>query len=178
MYQPLEPVMTCRHLETRALPQRYRWYAACSLGNAQARQEWVAEVGLPRLQQIRDVQRQLGLAIAPYSARLWDLKGRQLRAMRDGQDMEASTAELRQLADQMNAELDAFLGERRKAFDEIDMPIDAARQLIRIAIDRFIDTQFAAEISFEVPDDVLQRFPQAVRTFFRPAASEELSRKR
>jgi hypothetical protein len=48
------------------------------------------------------------------------------------------------------------------------MPVEAARQLIQVAIDRFIDTQFAAEISFEVPDDVLKRFPEPVRTFFRP----------
>jgi len=50
------------------------------------------------------------------------------------------------------------------------MPIDAARQLIIVAVDRFISTRFAAEISFDVPDDVLQRFPEPVRTFFRPAA--------
>jgi hypothetical protein len=175
MYQPLEPVLTCRHLETRSLPQRYRWYAACSLGNTEARRAWVDEVGVARLQRIRAVQRQLGLAIAPFSARLWELKGRQLRAMRDGQDSEPASAELRRLADQMTAELDAFLAENRQAFDDIDMPVDAARRLIRVAVDRFIETQFAVEISFEVPDDVLSRFPPAVRTFFRPAASEESS---
>jgi len=58
------------------------------------------------------------------------------------------------------------------AFTEVDMPIDAARQLIVLAIDRFISTQFAAEIGFDVPDDVLQRFPESVRSFFRPAVPE------
>jgi hypothetical protein len=52
------------------------------------------------------------------------------------------------------------------------MPIDAAGRLIAVAIDRFIDTTYAAEISFEVPDDVLQRFPEQVRTFFRPDVPE------
>jgi hypothetical protein len=37
LYQPLEPVLTCRHLETRAMTQRHRWYAACALGDPEAR---------------------------------------------------------------------------------------------------------------------------------------------
>ncbi len=68
----------------------------------------------------------------------------------------------------MAAELDQFLRDRATAFGDVGMPIDAARRLIQLAIDRFIDTRFAAEISFEVPDDVLRRFPEPVRTFFRP----------
>jgi hypothetical protein len=169
LYQPLEPVLTCRHLETRALPERHRWYAACDLGNAEARRAWARQVGVARLERIRGVQRELGAATAPYTARLWELKGQQLRALRDGRDAAPATTELRRLAGQMTAELDQFLRERSSAFTEIDMPIEAARQLIVVAIDRFISTQFAAEISFDVPDDVLQRFPEPVRTFFRPA---------
>jgi len=71
----------------------------------------------------------------------------------------------------MTAELDQFLRKRSTAFDDIDMPIDATRKLIQVAIDRFIDTKYASEISFEVPDDILQRFPAPVRAFFRPEAS-------
>ena len=169
LYQPLEPVLTCRHLETRALPQRYRWYAACSLGDAEARSAWVREVGVARLERIRAIQRELGAAIAPYTSPLWELKGQQLRAFRDGRDAEPATAELRRLAGQVTAGLDQFLQERSSAFADVEMPVDAARQLIVLAIERFIDTQFATEISFDVPDDVLQRFPEPVRTFFRPA---------
>jgi len=77
---------------------------------------------------------------------------------------------LRRLAGEMTAELDQFLHKRSAAFAEIDMPIDAARKLIQVAIDRFIDTQYASEISFEVPDEILKRFPESVRTFFRPEA--------
>jgi len=172
LYQPLEPVLTCRHLETRALPQRHRWYGACAVGNAEARRRWARDVGVARLQRIRAVQRELGVAIAPYNARLWELKGQQLRAIRDGRDTSEATGELRRLATQMTADLDAFLKENSRTFTDIDMPIDAARLLIQVAIDRFIETQFATEVSFEVPDDVLQRFPEPVRTFFRPAVPE------
>ncbi|TMD68104.1 MAG: hypothetical protein E6I84_02455 [Chloroflexi bacterium] len=172
LYQPLDPVLTCRHLETRSLPQRHRWYAACGLGDAEQRRRWAREVGVSRLQRIRAVQRQLSVAIAPYNARLWELKGQQLRAIHDGRDASQATAELRRLAGQMTADLDAFLKEKSATFTDIDMPIEAARVLIQVAIDRFIDTQFATEVSFEVPDDVLQRFPEPVRTFFRPSVPQ------
>ena len=52
------------------------------------------------------------------------------------------------------------------------MPVDAALRLINLAIERFIDTKFATEVSFEVPDDVLQGFPEPVRTFFQPASTQ------
>jgi hypothetical protein len=124
---------------------------------------WVA-----RLERIRSVQRELGAAIAPYTTRLWELKGQQLRAIRDGSDAGPATIELQRLAGKMTTELDQFLHKRNVAFAEIDMPIDAARKLIQVAMDRFIDTHYASEISFEVPDEILQRFPESVRTFFRP----------
>src|SRR6266568_763971 len=145
LYQPLEPVLTCRHLETRPMTQRHRWYGACALGTSEARSRWARQVGLARLERIRAMQRELGAAIASYTARLWVLKGQQLRAFRDGADAGPAA---------------------------VDMPIDAAGRLIQVAIDRFIDTKYAAEISFEVPDDILQRFPEPVRTFFRPAVPE------
>ena len=168
LYQPLEPVLTCRHLETRPMEQRHRWYAACALGNSDARSRWARQVGVTRLERIRAVQRELGAAIAPYTTRLWELKGQQLRAFRDGADAGPATTELRRLSGLMTDELDQFLRKRSEAFEGIDMPIDAARKLIQVAIDRFIDTKYASEISFEVPDNILQRFPEPVRAFFRP----------
>jgi hypothetical protein len=171
LYQPLEPVLTCRHLETRPMGQRHRWYEACALGDSDARSHWARQVGVARLERIRAVQRELGAAIASHTTRLWELKSQQLRAFRDGGDASPATIELRRLSDEMTAELDQFLRKRSTAFDDIDMPIDAARKLIQVAIDRFIDTKYAAEISFEVPDDILQRFPAPVRAFFRPEAS-------
>jgi hypothetical protein len=171
LYQPLEPVLTCRHLETRPMTQRHRWYGACALGNSDARSGWARQVGVSRLQRIRAVQRELSAAIASHSSRLWELKGQQLRAFRDGADAGPATIELRRLSARMTEELDRFLQKRSAAFANIDMPIDAASKLIQVAIDRFIDTKYASEISFEVPDDILQRFPEAVRTFFRPGGS-------
>jgi hypothetical protein len=173
MYQPLEPVLTCRHLQTQALAQqRHRWYASCALGDAESRRRWVAELGTVRLERIRSLQGRLGAAIAPYTPRLWNLKGQQLRAIHDGVDSGALTAELRGLAAEAAADLDRFLTLQASAFAEVDMPIEAARHLVHVAINRFIETQFASEISFEVPDDVLQQFPESVRSFFRPTTPQ------
>src|SRR5258708_8367074 len=70
LYQPLEPVLTCRHLETRSMEQRHPWYGACALGNPDARSRWARQVGVTRLERILAVQRELGAAIAPYTPRL------------------------------------------------------------------------------------------------------------
>jgi hypothetical protein len=168
MYQPLEPVLTCRHLETRALTERHRWYAACALGDAEARRRWVNDVGLGRLQRIRAVQRDLGAAIAPFITRLWKLKGQQLLALRDGKDTEPATRELRRLGSEMTGELSSFVKAHSQAFALIEMPADATMQLVRAAIDRFVDTRFETEVSLEVPDELLARFPEPVQSFFRP----------
>jgi hypothetical protein len=168
MYQPLEPVLTCRHLETRALAERHRWYPACALGDAEARRRWVRDLGTVRLDRIRNLQRGLGTVIQPFSGELWRLKGRQLRAFRDGRDTDGVTAELRQLTGQMRTETDAFISRNAEPFAEVGMPADAARHLMHIALERFVEMQFASEVSFEVPDEALQRFPEAVRIFFRP----------
>ncbi len=133
---------------------------------------WASEVGVARLERIRAIQRELGGAIAPYSGRLWELKGQQLLAFRDGRDADPATEALRHLAGQMTAHLQTFLSEHNTGFTDIDMPVDAALRLISVAVERFIDTKFATEVSFEVPDDVLQGFPEPVRTFFHPASAE------
>jgi hypothetical protein len=172
LFQPLEPVLTCRHLETRALNQPHRWYAACSLGNAESRRQWARQVGVGRLERIRAVQRELGTAIAPYNQRLWALKGQQLRAFNDGKDAEPVTAELRQLASQVSEELGVFLRTHEETFAEIDLPVEAALTIVQLAIGRFIETPLATEVSLEVPDDVLRRFPEPVRAFFRPGVPE------
>jgi hypothetical protein len=177
LYQPLEPVVTCRHLETRAMTQRHRWYAACTLGDAEARRSWVHQVGAERLARIRAVQRELGAAMAPYSTRLWKLKGQQLLAVRDGKDPEPATRELRRLGGQITEVVSSFVKGHREALAAIEMPPDATMQLVRAAVDRFVDTHFATEVTLEVPDDLLKRFPEPVQSFFRPPVPEPLDPK-
>src|SRR2546427_11171463 len=172
LYQPLEPVLTCRHLETRSMTQRHRWYGACALGNSDARSRWARQVGVTRLERIRAMQRELGAAIAPYTTRLWELKGQQLRAFRDSADAGPATVELRRLARKMTAELDQFLQKRSAAFAGVDMPIDAAGELIQGANERLFDTQEAGAKRLAVPRANPHRLSQTGRTLFPPAVPD------
>jgi hypothetical protein len=110
----------------------------------------------------------LGGAIAPFMTRLWELKGQQLLALRDGKDPEPAAGELRRLGTQVTEEVSSFVKGHTQALAAIEMPADATMQLVRAAVDRFVDTHFATEVSLEVPDDLLKRFPEPVQSFFRP----------
>src|SRR3989440_4108238 len=156
LYQPLEPVLTCRHLETRSMTQRHRWYGACALGSSDARSRWARQVGVARLERIRAMQRELGAAVAPYTTRLWELKGQQLRAFRDSVDAGPATVELRRLARKMTAELDQFLQKRSAAFAGVDMPIDAAGEVIPGADGRLFLNKDAGGNSIRGPHRNLQ----------------------
>jgi hypothetical protein len=99
---------------------------------------------------------------------LWELKGQQLLALRDAKDPEPATNELRRLGGQMTEELSSFVKGHSQALAAIDMPADATMQLVRAAVGRFVDTHFATEVTLEVPDDLLKRFPEPVQSFVRP----------
>ncbi len=66
----------------------------------------------------------------------------------------------------------AFAQSNQEAFLQVDLPVAAAKQLISAAIDDFLESRFAAEISLEVPDQVLEQFPPSARAFFRPTAGD------
>jgi hypothetical protein len=168
LYQPLQPVLTCRHLETRALRERHRWYGACALGDAEARRRWAADVGTRRLAKITQLQRQIGQAISGEMQRLWQLKGQQLQAYRNGTDTAALTRELRQLSDRAMGDLTSYLQSQTDLLDEVGMPLDAMIELTRLAFDRFIEGRHSSEVTLEVPDSVLEGLSEPVRAFFRP----------
>jgi hypothetical protein len=168
LYQPLQPVLTCRHLETRALRERHRWYGACALGDAEARRRWAADVGTTRLAKIRQLQRQIGQAISGEMQHLWQLKGQQLQAYRNGTDTAAVTRELGQLSDRAMGDLTSYLKSHTDLLIEVGMPLDAMIELTRLSFDRFIEGRHSAEVTLEVPDSVLAGLSDPVRAFFRP----------
>lgn len=168
LYQPLAPVLTCRHLETRALRERHRWYGACALGDAEARRRWASDVGSKRLAKISQLQRQMGTAVGADVQRLWQLKGQQLQANRSGSGTAALNSELRQLSERAMVDLTAFLKSHTELLAEVGMPLDAMIELTRLSFDRFIESRHSSEVSFEVPDSVLEGLSEPVRAFFRP----------
>jgi len=169
LYQPLQPVLTCRHLETRALRERHRWYGACALGDAEARRRWATQVGTARLAMISELQREMGRAVRADMSQLWQVKGQQLQAYRAGTDAGIWTRQLRSLSDSALAELVAFLKTQSALLAEVGVPLEAMIQLTRLAFDQFIETRYATEVSLDVPDNVLDGMSAPVRTFFRPS---------
>ena len=172
LHQPLEPVVTCRHLETRALRERHRWYGACALGDAQSRRNWATDVGVRRLAKIAQLQREMAKATNGDMQRLWQLKAQQLQAYRRGTETAAITAELRQLSGRALGNLDAFLKSRAQLLAEVGMPLESMIELTRLAFDRFIEGRQSSEVSLEVPDSVLDGLSAPVRAFFRPTRAE------
>ncbi len=175
LYQPLQPVLTCRHLEIRSMDARHRWYGACALGEMEARQRWAKEVGTSRLAKIRELQAEMGGAIRPEIARLWQVKGQQLQAFRGNADAGPSTRELRQLSDQAIKRLITFMESRAAAFADVGMPVAALVLLTRRSFERFIESRYSAEVSLDIPDSVLAGMSEPVRTFFRPAIQGDVS---
>ena len=169
LHQPLQPVVTCRHLETRSVRERNRWYGACRLGLAEARARWAALVGTARLAKISQLQRELSLAIQPEMESLWRLKGQQLQAYRANTDAVALTHELRRLSDRALGQLAAFLENHADLLAQVGMPLEAMVQLTKLSFERFIESRYSTEVSLEVPDSVLEGMSDPVRTFFRPS---------
>ncbi|MDQ6884596.1 MAG: hypothetical protein M3077_10245 [Candidatus Dormibacteraeota bacterium] len=176
LYQPLQPVLTCRHLEVRSMNARHRWYGACALGDAVARRDWAEEVGTSRLALIRDFQAEMGRAIRPEVVRLWQVKGQQLQAIKANADAGPLTRELRQLSDQATQHLVRFMESRTALLAEVGLPVDALVQLTKLAFDRFIESRYTAEVSLDVPDTVLKGMSEPVRAFFRPAVRGDAAR--
>ena len=170
-YQPLEPVMTCRHLVSRQLPgDGGRWYPACRLGEAQARLAWVEAVDPTRLAAIGRLRAEMAALNGPVIDELWRLKGQQLAARR----MNRSEAEVRrqmgEVCRQFLEQTRTFLESHAADLAEIDVTADAVLELLRLSIENLI-ARSTGEMRWEVPEQALRQFSRPVQLFFRPPVS-------
>ena len=169
-YRPLEPVWTCGNLDIRSYPgASHRFYARCRVGDEQARRDLVEWLTQNRMQVIRGLQREIVEVGAPYARRMWELKGRQLRAVEGSQERHEVTAELRGVGLQYLGVLEAFLEKRAARFREINVSCAASMELFSYLIDRLI-TQPNVSVP-EVPDSLLRRFPPEIRALINPEAA-------
>lgn len=167
-HQPVGVLASCRHLTTgrkRALPGGF--YAACSLGDAHARLSWVAAVGAERLTKIGKVRNEMAAMSDAVAERLWALKGKQLQASASKLDTSGIIQEMEAVARHFNAWLEQFLRDRKAELDDLQLPANACLELMRVAVRQLIEAP-GAEIVWQVPDDLLLRFPADTRIFFRP----------
>lgn len=168
-HRPLGSVMTCRHLESRLMPNtNYRWYGACVLGDAEARRRWSNAVGIDRLHDISALRQEVSALSMPYIQRLLDLKNAPV-----GDNPLAHARQMRGVVDDFMTKMTALLRERKAVLDQLHLPLDACIRLLGIAIDRFVQQGFA-ESGWEVPDEVLVLFPDDVRAYFQPRRATDL----
>jgi len=184
-HRPLGAVWTCRHLESRLMPNTdYRWYGACAIGDAEARRLWSKSVGPVRLHEISQLRQEVSALSGPYVQRLIELKSEQEQAAAEhggstpggnGQRARALSRQIDGVVDEFMTEMTRLLQARQAVLDELHLPLRACLQLVRIAIDRFVE-QGLAEPEWEVPDDVLSLFPDDIRSYFRPRRVVEAER--
>ncbi len=161
-HRPLGAVWTCRHLESRLMPNTdYRWYGACAIGDAAARRRWSAAIGVDRLYEISQLRQEVSAVSGPYIQRLIELKNAQQAEAGQG------SGQMQGVVDEFMTEMLRLLQARKTVLDELHLPLRAVLQLVRIAIDRFVE-QGLSEPEWEVPDEVLTQFPDDIRSYFRP----------
>ena len=169
-HRPLGSVMTCRHLESRLMPNtNYRWYGACVLGDAEARRRWSNAIGVDRLHDISTLRQEVSALSMPYIQRLIELKN-----MPPGNNPLAHTRQMQGVVDDFMTKMTVLLRERKAVLDELHLPLEACIRLLGIAIDRFVQ-QGLNEAEWEVPDEVLTLFPDDVRAYFRPGRATDRS---
>jgi DNA-binding CsgD family transcriptional regulator len=176
-HRPLGAVWTCRHLESRLMPKTdYRWYGACAVGDAEARRRWSAAIGADRLHEINQLRQEVSSLSGPYIQRLIDLKSAQQAGAAGAESATPAAVRVhaRQMSRQIEGVVDEFMTEimrllqsRKAVLDELHLPLRAVLQLVRTAIDRFVE-QGLTEPRWEVPDEVLTLFPDDIRSYFHP----------
>jgi hypothetical protein len=141
-------------------------YARCRLGTAEQREAWVASLRAERVEALRDLSRELTVAMEPKLQGLWQAKGRQLSSRFDAQAM----SELQVAVDEILGLIDSFLEENEERMTRLGLPPEASRALIREALAEWVSSP-TAEPSREVSDSVLDRFPSEIRDFLRPTST-------
>jgi hypothetical protein len=167
-YQPLAPVMTCRHLVSRQLPgEAGRWYPACRLGDSRGRLAWVEAVEPVRLAAIARLRAQMARLNEPFIDELWRLKAQQLAARRANQNASELPRQMVDVGAQFLAQSRTFLESHTADLAEIEVTAEALLELLRLSIENLI-ARSTGEMRWEIPEQALREFPPAVRLFFRP----------
>ena len=167
-YRPLGRHNTCRHLEAKSLGGRVAgFYGACELGEAAARERWVARVDERRLEGIRAVGLGLGEATREITRELWHAKGEQLRASRTGKGRTAPGRRMRALAREYERQARGYLEANAAQLEALDLPVKACVELVVSALEFWVG-QMSMDEAYQVPDPVLERFPRDVRILIRP----------
>jgi len=167
-YQPLATIWTCANLEPAAVPvQQHRRYPRCRVGDAPARDAWVAAQSGDRLAELRALSDELNPLLTEHIAALWAAKAEQLRADTEAAQLEA-TARMRALGDDFLGILREFLVERADRMTALGFPVRPTMRLFANVVETWV-SQASAEVPV-IPDADLEPFPPEARAFFKPGS--------
>lgn len=167
-YRPLACFRTCRHLRRQPQSGSSAWYGACALGDETDRAEWARAAGPERLSRLERLREGLARALGPDLEQLVRLKRRQLAAFARGAPVEAETHLLQQGALRLLALVDEVLEEEQALLAEIQLPMEACRELMRHTIDSLVQSS-TLDFQASVPETVIERLPADVRLLFQPS---------
>ena len=165
-YQPLPPSWTCRHLQVaRRQEAPHGYYSVCAIGDATARGRWARERAA-RVMAATAVWSQVLPVVQRQLAELWVAKAEQLKAMRMQQDPEAWTREMERLVDGFRPEIRRLLEEQSRLLGSAAISIDACIVYMEALWSHAI-SQVSTEDSWEVPQDVVDLFPEELHPLLR-----------
>ena len=158
--QPLGEWRTCRHLTAgNQLANRGRFYPRCALGSRPQRLQWVAQVTPARVDVVRALQEEFDGFSLPHRRQLSEARSR-LHARSRSRAVEA---DVQQLIDGFLQAIDGFLNANEARFDDVGLPTQPLRQLIKEWLVAWVRTpEMATPRWTDAPPDV---FASPARAF-------------
>jgi anti-anti-sigma regulatory factor len=158
--QPLGEWRTCRHLTAgNQLENRGRFYPRCALGSRSQRLQWVAQVSPARVDVVRALQDEFDGFSMPHRRQLSEARTR----LHAGSRSRATEAETQELIDGFLQAIDRFLTANEARFQDVGLPTQPLRQLIREWVIAWVRTpEMATPRLTDAPPDA---FANPVRAF-------------
>ena len=170
-HRTLSDIRSCRHLEARSLPSgQAGYYAACALGDSAARARLSTDSERRRLDDVRQLGRELGEATRELTREMWEVKGEQLRARREGRRADTQARRLRALKAAYQQRAADFFSNRTPRLRDLELPSEACVELVVGILDEWITTP-SLEGGYAPSRELLERFPAPVRALATPNTS-------
>jgi hypothetical protein len=157
---PLHAHWTCAHLVSRRQPDG-GFYPSCTIGAAEERASWAAQMEAERLTAIRLARVELSQAIRPQLEHLRRAVVTPYGALEGGRRAEARAA-----WSALSASFDGFVGAHPELFEAAGINTEALRSCFREATAEFSTRPPGGR--WEMSEEILRRYPRPIQVFFRP----------
>jgi anti-anti-sigma regulatory factor len=162
--KPLGAWRTCRHLTAgNEVENRGRFYPRCALGSREQRLQWLAQVSPARLDVVRALQHEFDDFSLPHREQLCDARAR----LHTGSRSQALDEEVHQLIEGFLEAIDRFLAGNEARFQDVGLPPQALRPLIREWVWAWVRTPELATPRFD--EAPLEAFAGPARAFLGAA---------